>query len=167
MTTIKTSYGTATAFTWTTLNSLASDTNLLNGAWSANVSNTSTLAVDYMLGGVVVLNGSSTPTAGTIEIWVYSSFDNGTTYTASSPGTDVTTSPPATTAVKNTMKLAFSTGTDATTNRAYNWNVGSLAALFGGIVPDHFGLFCTHSTVQTLKTTTNSATYTAITYTNT
>lgn len=160
-TTTKPSYGTATSIACTTT-SLASDANLLAGRQSAQVDNTADLAVDALLGGTIATAG--TPTANTqIELWLWGSWDGGTTRSAGAGASDANLSL-ATLGVKNLMALAaVITQTDATA-RTYNVGPISVAQCFGGVMPDHWGFFVVQNTGTTLGAT--SLKYTPVNYQN-
>lgn len=160
-TTLKPSYGSATSVTCTTT-SLATDSNLLAGRTSASVANTTDLGVTALLGGTIAT--TSTPTANTqIEIWLYGSWDNATTYSAASTGADANFSP-ATTGVKAAMALGNVIQQTDTTARTYTIGPIDVAASFGGTMPDHWGFFVVHNTGQTLGATTLK--YTPVQYQN-
>jgi hypothetical protein len=161
MTTLKPSYGSATAITCTTT-SLTSDTNLLAGRQSNVVNNTSDLGVDVIIGGTIAT--TSTPTANTvIEFWLFGSWDNGTTYSAAAGGGDGNFSP-ATIGSKNLMSLAAVISQTDTTARTYTLGPISVGQMFGGVMPDHWGFYVVHNTAQTLGATTMK--YTPIQYVN-
>lgn len=150
MTAIKPSYGSATTIACTTT-SLASDTSLLAGRQSAQVDNTADLAVDALLGGTIATTG--TPTTGTtIEVWLWGSYDNGTTRSAAAGTSDANFSP-ATQGVKLMMAHALTINQDNTTARTHTFGPVSVAACFGGTMPDHWGVFIVHNTGTTLGAT--------------
>lgn len=161
-TTLKVSYGTATAITITTT-SLASDTALLAGRQSNIVNNTSDLAVDAIFGGTVAT--TSTPTSGSvIELWLFASWDNATTYSgAAASGGDANLSL-STQGVKLMMAHAITINQDNTTARTHTFGPISVAQCFGGSMPDHWGVYAVHNTGQTLGAT--ALKYTAIQYVN-
>lgn len=161
-TTLKPSYGSATSITCTTT-SLATDSNLLAGRQSNIVNNTSDLADDAILGGTIATTG--TPTAATvIELWLFGSWDNGTTFSAgASSGGDANLSP-ATIGSKSLMALAQIIQQTDTTSRTYTVGPISVAAAFGGVMPDHWGFFVVQNTGTTLGATTLK--YTPIQYQN-
>ena len=162
MTTLTISYGSATSITCTTT-SLASDTNLLAGRQSNTVDNTSDLGVDALLGGTIAT--TSTPTANTvIELWLFGSWDNGTTYSAAAASGGDANLSPATVGSKNLMVLAQVINQTDTTARTYTLGPISVAQTFGGVMPDHWGFYVVHNTGQTLGATTMK--YTAVQYQN-
>lgn len=150
-TTVKPAYGSSTSITCTTT-SLASDTNLLAGRQSTVVDNeTTTLAIDAILGGTIAT--TSTPTADrTIEVWLFGSWDGGTTYTAGAGSADANLSL-ATPGFKVLMALAQVILTDATA-RTYTLGPISVRQAFGmDVLPDRWGVFIVHNTGQTLGAT--------------
>jgi hypothetical protein len=151
MTTVtKPLYGTATSVACTTT-ALASSSTLLAGRQSAVVDNTADLALDAILGGTIAT--TSTPTANTvIEVWLFGSWDNGTTYTSGAGGGDATLSP-ATDGSKMLMRLVQEIQQTDTTSRTYTLGPISVAEAFGGVMPDHWGFFIVHNTGQTLGAT--------------
>lgn len=164
MTTLKPSYGSVTSVTITT-SALATDANLLAGRQSNAVNNTSDLAVDSLVGFAFAAPGSA-PTANTqIEVWLFGSWNNGTTYSAGAGASDANLSL-ATTGVKQTMALAGIVQQTDTTARIYDFGPVSVAAVFGGpTMPDHWGAFIVHNLGVTMGTTTMQ--YTPVQYTNT
>lgn len=163
MTTLKPSYGAPTSIAITT-SSLASDSNLLAGRQSNVANNTSDLAVDSFVGGSIAAPGSA-PTAGTtIEVWLFGSWNGGTTYTAGASGSGDANLSLATSGVKQLMsRVALISQTD-TTARAYAFGPVSVAQAFGGSMPDHWGVFIVHDLGVVLGGTTLQ--YTPLQYTN-
>lgn len=130
-----------------TLASLASDTALVAGRAGTGISNVAEDAMDAVLGGFVTTG--TTPTASRqIEIWVSGSYD-GTTYSGDATGTDANLTPSA----KPTMKLAQVIPTDATSNKKYSFCVGSVAALFGGVMPRLWAVYVVQNTGVALNAT--------------
>lgn len=161
MTLIKPSYGSSTSVTCTTT-SLATDANLLAGRQSNTVANTTDLGVDAILGGTIATTG--TPTTNTvIEVWLFGSWDNGTSYSATAGSSDANFSP-ATVGVKNLMALAAIINQSDATARTYTLGPISVGQAFGGTMPDHWGFFVVHNTGTTLGATTMK--YTAVQYQN-
>lgn len=147
MSLIKPSYGTATTITITD-NALATDANLLAGRQSTAINNETDLADDALLGGTILTTG--TPTANTvIEVWVFASWNGGTNYSAGAGASDANFSP-ATTGSKNLMALAAVIVQTDTTARTYSFGPISIAQLFGGTMPDRWGVYIVHNTGQNL-----------------
>lgn len=131
-----------------TLASLASDTNLVAGREGTAIDNNATDdAIDAVLGGKIT-TGTSPTASRQIEVWVYGSHD-GTLYSGNATGTDANLTPSA----KGLMRLAQVIPTDATSNKTYNFCVGSVAALFGGVMPRKWGVYIVHNTGVALHAT--------------
>jgi hypothetical protein len=153
--------GTTTAMT-ITLASLAFSATA--GRESTAVDNSSTLAVDYDLGGFITTG--TTPTAGNlIEVWCYGSYD-GTSYIGGASGTDAALTPVGT---KSLMRLIQAIPITGTSNVKYTWQCGSVANLFGGLMPVKFGIWVLNNTAVNLNATggNHEAKYTAIKYVST
>ncbi len=137
--------------------SLTTDANLLAGRASTAIVNTTNLYETAILGGTIATTG--TPTADTqIEIWLYGSWDNATTYTNAITGTDANFTVPgdASGNLKSQMAQACSPipQYDATA-RTYTIGPIDVAAAFDFMVlPDHWGVFIVHNTGTTLGATT-------------
>ena len=151
-----TTYGTRAALTIT----LAS---LANAAYreSTEVDNSSDKAVDGVLHGVVTLG--TTPTNNT-SITIYVSGSDGTTTRPGNlTGTDSTITPSG---EQTQFEIARIIATDNTNNHAYEWYVGSIAALFGGVMPKKFSVIVLNSSGAALNATggNHSVNYTPINY---
>lgn len=162
MTTATPLYGTPTALT-ITLASLATDANLLVGRESTSIDQSgSTDAIDVILGGKIT-TGSSPTASRQIEVWVYGSWD-GTEYTAAATGSNAALT--VTAESKVAMKLATVIPTHGTSDTAYTFLVGSLARLFGGVLPVKWGVYVVHNTGVNLNSTggNHEIYYTALKY---
>lgn len=165
-TTLKPSYGSAVALTFTSLASLANDsTNLLAGASSAVVDNTSNLSVDELVTGVIKMGTS--PTAGnTIEVRAWSILDDTPTYPDTITGSDAAiTLTSANTKNAGAIKLGAIIPVDATTSRLYAFSF-SLAQLFGGFVPKKWGIWIVNGSGATLASSGSVVSHTPIQYQN-
>jgi hypothetical protein len=161
MTILQPVYGTPNAIAITTT-ALASDANLLAGRQSNEVDNAIDDAVDVLLGGTVATTG--TPQANTvIELWIWSSFDGGTTRTCGAGAADANFAP-ATIGSKYLMALALAITQTDTTARTYTFGAISIARLFGGTMPETWGVYVVQNTTTTLGAT--SLTYTPVKYEN-
>jgi hypothetical protein len=142
----------ALVFGTTDLDSLASSSTWLAGRESAVISNASTLYVDMALTGRFKANNTS-PTIGQIHVYVGAALNSTPEYPDVFDGTS--SAETVTTAdIKNSiLKLAALITTDATANRIYEFAPVSIASLFGGIMPQRFFVFVTHSMVQALNAT--------------
>ena len=147
---IKVAYGTASDAT-ITLASLASDTNLLTGRESAEIVNTSTLALDYLISGKI--RAGTSPTASrSIEVWAVGSWD-GTNWPDVFDGTESAETITSADIKGSICRLVAAMATAATSDRDYPFGPVSIASIFGGVVPPKFVLFVTHSTGVNLNST--------------
>jgi len=150
-------YGTRSALTIT----LAS---LGNGAYreSTEVDNSSTLADDGVLHGVITTGTS--PTAAT-SITVYLVGSDGTTARVGNlTGTDSTITPAG---EQTQFEIGRIIAVDSTSNHAYEFYIGSIAALFGGVMPKKFSVVVLNSSGVALNATggNHSINYTPVTFT--
>lgn len=151
-----TNYGTRTALTIT----LAS---LGNAAYreSTEVDNSSTKAVDGILHGKITTGTS--PTVNT-SITVYVAGSDGTTARLGNmTGTDSTITPAG---EQTQFEIARIITCDATSNHTYEFFVGSIAALFGGVMPKKFSVIVLNSSGVALNATggNHDIEYTPITF---
>lgn len=147
---IKQAYGTASDAT-ITLASLASDTNLLAGRESAEIVNTSTLALDYLVSGRIT-TGTTPTTARQIEVWAVGSWD-GTLWPDVFDGTESAETVTSADIKASVCRLVAVMATSATSNVAYHFGPVSIASAFGGVCPPKFVLFVTHNTAVALNAT--------------
>lgn len=163
MTTAAISYPASAALT-ITIAGLASSATV--GQESTAVDNTSNLYIDAILGGIITVG--TTPTANTqIEVWVYGSYD-GTTYSGSATGSNASLT--VVQQSKTYMKLGVILPvTAATSNIAHKFTIGSVAALFGGVLPQKWGVWVVHNCVAALHATggNHEIKYTGVKYTST
>ena len=161
VTTVSPSYGSITTHT-ITLNSLATDATLLTGRQGTVIDNSVELALDCHLGGK--FTAGTTPTTGKqIEVWLFSTWDNGTTYSAGMGASDAGIT---LTNEKPQMVRAAVIQTDATTGHVYEWGGVSVAAAFGGYVPKKWGVFVTHNMGVSLSASGNEVKHQPITVTS-
>lgn len=127
------------------LNALASSTTRTVGAQSDQIDNTSNLYDDIMLSGSFKVG--TTPTANTqIDVWVFACKDGSSAYpdTITGAGTGAITLTSEN--VRNAAgKLLKSILVDTTTGRVYHFSNESIAALFGGILPQKIVIFVSHN----------------------
>lgn len=149
-------YGTRAALTCT----LAS---LANGAYreATEVDNTTDKADDGLLHGVVTMQTATLN--NTISIYVSGS-DGTTSRPGNLSGVDAVVTPAG---EQTQWELARVIPVDATANHAYQWYVGGLAALFGGVMPKKFSVIVLNSSGAALNATggNHEINYTPITYT--
>jgi hypothetical protein len=105
-----------------------------SGSWrqSASVDNSTKLYLDAKL---IMKVKTGATAAGTVDIWLYASADGGTTFSDGASGSDATFTPTATPNL--TFVTSIQTPTATTT---YTSAVNSLAAVFGGDLPQQWGL---------------------------
>lgn len=151
-----TTYGTRVALT-------ISPASIAAGAYreSTEVDNTSTQAVDGILHGIIT--SGTTPTASTISIFVSGS-DGTTARPGNLTGTDSTITPAG---EQSQFELARVITVDTTSNHTYEFYVGSIAALFGGVMPKKFSVIVLNGTAAALHATAgnHAIAYTPITFT--
>lgn len=145
-----------------TLASLVTDASLVAGREATAIDNSSNLYDDAIVGGKVTTG--TTPTAGQIEIWAIGSYD-GTSYAGGATGSDATLTPQGSS--KAALRLLVVLPTTSTSNQLYTWGGISLAAAFGGTLPQKWSLFVVHNTAVNLNATggNHEAKYTGVTYT--
>lgn len=157
---IKLAVAASVALTFTSLNSLASDTNLLAGASALAVSNTTNLYLDYLVSGFVTNIHTPAPTVGKeIDVYAYANLDDTPTYPDTLLGTDATKT--LTTANIQASGLApFGSAIIAATVDQKNWFRGkSIASAFGGICPNLWSLFVVHNSGQALNSSGGTFSY--------
>jgi len=127
MATLKEQFAAAATITM----SLAS---LASGSWwqSAFIDNSTNVYLDAFV-QMKVKTGATA--AGTVDFWLYASMDGGTSYSDGASGSDATFTP---TATPNLVHLGTVNTPTATTS--YTSAHFSVAAAFGGSVPQRWGL---------------------------
>lgn len=152
-TTIKSSYGTNNQAITCTITSLGS----AGQRGSTAVDNTTNLFLDVLVQVQIKTNASGTSATGTVNIYAYGTADGGTVYSDGVSGTDgaVTLSTPP------NMRIigVINANANATT---YDSPPFSVAAAFGGILPDHWGIVVENLTGATLDASVGSAWYQGI-----
>ena len=119
---------------------------------SAAISNTSTLYLEAMVSIGVATGNSGTAATGTVNVYAYGTVNGGTNYSDAVPGTNSSvtlTSPPNARLIG--VLNAVANGT------SYIGGPWSVAAAFGGNLPDHWGIIVENKTGATLCTSTGSA----------
>lgn len=163
-TTLKPVYSASSALTLT-LNSLASDTNLLAGRSSTAVDNSSNQSVDELITGAIAA-GTSPTAGGIIQVWAWGILDDTPTYPDTVTGSDAnTTLTSANVQGAGAFKLATTITVDSTTNRVYPFSF-SLAALFGGNMPKKWGIYVVHNTGVALKSSGHTVSRIPLQYQN-
>jgi len=163
MSTDKISYGTSTAITCT-LAILASSATA--GRGSASVDNTSDLFDDAMLYIAVKTSSSALANDKACYVYLYGSED-GTNFNGSSAeaeGTNAAVTLDSPTNLKGPFVIAC-----PAVSVTYKLVIGSVAAVFGGVMPRKWGFVLQNYTGQALDSTegNHTKTFTGIYYTNT
>lgn len=163
MSTVTPTYGTEVSLTVTNLASLA------DGSWwaSAVIDNEgSDDAVDAILGGTFTMNASSAPTDGnTVDVYVAARWGDGTNDFQASIGTGFPgegTKTEGTNFMQENLTFAIAVVCPATTSAAVKWSAGSVAALFGGVMPSAWCVVVENNSAQTLHSSGQDVTYVPI-----
>lgn len=133
MATIKQLYGTSAQAITCTITTLASSATACRA--STAVDNTTNLFLDALVQLNVTLSATATANDKAVYVWAYGTADGGTTYTDGVTGTDgafTRTDPP-------NLRLIGVLSTPTASN-SYKSGPMSVAAAFGGILPDHWGV---------------------------
>ncbi len=117
---------------------------------SAAVDNTSNLFLDVLVMLQIKSGASSTASTGAVNVYAYGTVDGGTTYTEGA-GTDagITLTVPPNARLIGVINVVA----NATTYKAGPFSV---AAAFGGVLPDHWGIIVENKTGGTLDSTEGS-----------
>jgi hypothetical protein len=134
-----------------TLASLATSATLVAGRESTAVSNATNKYLDALLAGFITTGTS--PTAGTIELWVYGGLNDTPDYPDVIDGTDSVETFTSVPIKRAGLGHVASITTDTTSNRTYPIRPASVAARFGGALPKNWGAFVTHSSGVNLNAT--------------
>lgn len=141
---VKEAFGTNNQPIVCTLASLAN-----NGARASTaIDNSTNLYLDALVQITVKTGASGTATTGTVNVYAYGTADGGTTYSDGASGTDggiTLTAPP-----NATLIGIINAVVNATT---YKGPPMSVAAAFGGILPDHWGIIVENKTGGALDAT--------------
>lgn len=148
---VKIAYAASAELTWT-LASLATSSTLVAGRESTAVSNATNKYVDFLCGAKVT-TGTSPTTSKTIEVWCYGAFKDTPVYPDSFSASDSNRSVTSRDIAAASLRLVGAVTTDATSNRTYWFSPVSVASLFGGLMPTHFGLWGVHDTAANLNST--------------
>jgi hypothetical protein len=152
MSDIKSKYGSNNQAITCTFTSLAN-----NGQRSsAALDNSSNLFLDALVSVKVKTNASGTLATGYVNVYAYATTDGGTTYGGgeANMGTDAgvtLASPPNLVLIGTINAVANST--------TYVKSGLSVAAAFGGVLPDHWGIVIENKTGATLDASIGSANY--------
>lgn len=136
--------------------SLATSSTLIVGREATKIDNTTNLDEDHILSGRFTTGTS--PTVSTfIELWAFvpqKIASGAATWPQAATGSDAALTLNSVNAkFSGWLKLVCSITVDATSNREYAFGGVSVAALFGGTLPEMYSLFLTHSTAVNLNAT--------------
>lgn len=148
-------FGSSTAITISPA-SLASSGTFVSGRASTVVDNSSNLFDDAQLSGKIRVG--TTPTINTwINIYCWAQYDDAPTYPDSITGSDAAFSPTSAGVMAGYLRLAAALVVDATTTgRDYTFAGISVASLFGGVLPQRWGVYIAHSTGVALDSTSGN-----------
>ena len=146
-------YDTATAFTQTNLDGVASSSTLIAGWTSAGVT---TAADDYIISANFQVESAGL-SAGAINVYIYTGL-NGTSswpdlFSAGTEGTEGTATIRDTEIRDSAFVLIWSTATDTTASRNYPMPQTPIAQFFGGVLPPIWAVFVTQSSGAALENT--------------
>jgi hypothetical protein len=133
-------------------------TSLVNNACrgGAAINNTAALFLDALVQVIVKAGASGTSATGYVNIYAYGTADGGTSYPeGAGTNTGLTLTVPTNLRVIGVLNVVA----DAAT---YKSEPMSVAAAFGGILPDHWGIALENKTGGTLDASTGSAFYQGI-----
>lgn len=154
---VKQQYGSSVAMT-ITLASLSSSSTWTAGREGTAIATSGTV-VDYLIGGKIT-TGTSPTISTVINVYVYAAVNDTPLYPDVLDGTDSDETITSENVRNTAVVLACSIIVDNTTDRTYWMRPVSLASLFGGVIPAHWGVFVAHNTGVNLNSTgSNHALY--------
>jgi hypothetical protein len=152
------SFVASTNMTFTSLNSLASDTNLLAGASALAVDNGATgVPLEIGISGLIKL-GSSPTVNREIDTYAYAAIDDVPTYPDTMAGTDATKTVTTIQILNTGFKLIQSMLTPATSAQVIPFAPVALSALFG-VMPRYWSVWVVHNTGVNLAASGHQITY--------
>lgn len=157
---LKLQYASSVAFTFTT--GTAGSSGFTSGRTTNLVANTTTEYLDALIGGTITWS-STAPAAGSYYLYVYAigAFNDTPSYPVNSSSTALTGDAAFdfgdALARDNGVRLGAVVQLTTTASRVYTFAPFSLASLFGGVMPTHFGLWIVHG-VTTASSATASGT---------
>lgn len=147
---VKQKFGTSNqSMTVTNLHSLGNST---TAVWNSDaVDNSSNLYIDALVTVKIATNTSSGVSNGVAYVFAYGTTDGGTSYTDAVDGTEG-----AHTTIAQPNLRPIGRVNCATTNQTYTGGPFSVAAGFGGVLPEKWGIVIMNQTGNTLKSSGNS-----------
>jgi len=149
---VKQAFGASGTFTLTAASLATSSTRVAGRESTALAVSSLQPVMDVLIGGKITLGTS--PTANKfIELWVYAAVKDDPIYPDGFTGSDSNRS--VTSENVRTAALVMGAGaiSDSTSDRTYWFAPFSVAALFGGVLPTHFGVWLVHDTGVNLNAT--------------
>jgi hypothetical protein len=150
MSSVKTAYGTSNQAITCTLTSLSNASSQQSDA----IDNTSNLFLDALVQLVIKSASSGVSGGGFVKVYAYATADGGTHYTDGASGSNgafTPTVPPNARCIGTINIVANST--------TYVGGPFSVAAAFGGVLPDHWGIIVENDTGAAFDATTAAAFY--------
>ena len=151
MANVKNSYPGDTQLT-ITLASLATSATKVAGREGTFYDNTSNLYTDARVSGKIT-TGTTPTDVKTIEVWIIAPLNDTPTWPDVFDGTDSAETATSRGILESLGRLGAIMPTDGTSDRTYFFDIGSVAALFGGFMPSRFTVFVTHDTAVNLNAT--------------
>lgn len=157
MASVKMAYAASSNLTVTNLHSLASSSTLVSGWESNEIDNSTNLYVDYIVTAKITV-ASSGLSNGSIALRMVQKLDD-STYPGGFDGTESTETTPLDdeNGTASGSKLIAASATDTTASQVYYLS-GTIAAANGGVCPEKFVLFISHSTGANLHASANQVT---------
>lgn len=151
---VKIAYASESLLTVTNLHSIATSATWVAGWESGAVDNTTNKYLDYLVSAKIALGNSAT--AGEIRVYIVALHDDAE-YPDVIDGTESTETWTSTGHRDGAAKLGASVATraDPGTDDTYYIGSFSVASLYGGVCPQKFVIFITHSTGVNLKASDN------------
>jgi len=155
---IKWAYAASSNLTVTNLHSLPTSAAHTTGWESGEIDNSTNTYLDYLVSGKITVAAAGL-SAGSIRVHVVPKLDD-STYPGGFDGTESTETTPLDdengTAAGAVIGKVIAT--DTTASQVYYCHPFSVAALFGGVCPEKFVVFVTHSTGANLAASGNQIT---------
>jgi hypothetical protein len=133
-------------------------TSITDTSWrqSILVDNTANLYLDSLVGGNVQVG--TTPTVDTtLDFYTYGQYNTSADFTGGASGTDSAYTPDG---EETLFRLLTSIVVDVTSDQEYEWGPVAVAPLYGGWLPQRYGLLMQNNTVATTNATgTNNGTF--------
>lgn len=151
-------YSSAVDMTFTSLNSLASDSSLLAGASALAVDNgASSVPLEIAISGVIK-NNSTAPDANDCDIYTYAALDDVPTYPDTMDGTDSAKTVTTYKILNSGFKLLKALQISATGSQINPIAPVALSTLYG-VMPRYWSIWVVHNCTQALNASGHKITY--------